>query len=175
MVIGAWTSPQAIITAMRDPKLKLENVNGPFGMFPQRQDSSSRKHCDVCTLIGPLVLANLGVRCVQVEFNNSNNTRIVCEVCQLFGRPCCSWTDSPAIAGPEKFTPAYISGSVSGTEELTKITADDVAHNKILRAALIAQPEWVDTGADQSFHNQLVRIDANLTGVEELGHGEEEF
>jgi hypothetical protein len=139
---GARRTVDNIIADMRAPHLHLNNVDGPFGdlSVPGQLINNKRKLCDFCSLVA----TKPGGDCVPL----GSHPRC-CPSCWLFGRPCCSWTYNSAIRHPATFTDTTLMGGKRRSKNV--VSPEDIALNRKLVAALVAQPMWTNTGQEPSF------------------------
>ncbi|KAI4692871.1 uncharacterized protein J4E88_001241 [Alternaria novae-zelandiae] len=147
-----------ILRELKSSHLQLQNVGGEFGKFSTRSFGGPRKQCDVCTMLPDVAFDNGVFKRGCKRVGNSN----VCQVCEMLGRPCCTWTGTGGIRGPGKFTTKEITGAAKDAHGLS---AEDVAHWKIVHPALINQFYSISGTANQHFSNKLAELD--LSGPRE--------
>ena len=152
-----------IATQMRS--LGLQNVNFPR---PPNSAMKRRTKCDTCTLLGGYAKTKLGIDgCIQIS-----NTRHVCQLCLLFGRPCCSYTlDKLGFKEPNFFTDANMQGTGTGAVSRQQLSSDEVDLNNKWLSVLIMQP--LKPHLVQSFHDQPIDISNNSEIEDDLSNYEE--
>ncbi|KAH8726255.1 hypothetical protein GQ44DRAFT_706017 [Phaeosphaeriaceae sp. PMI808] len=133
MLSGNLNSSDTMIAAMSATKFHLTNINRPYDDLPE---SKARKICDLCALMPIQVLKRFGsTGCNKTVYPN----RASCEICNIFGRYCCSWTSEKFIGKLHERSPAVLSGTQAQSVQLNN---DILAKHKVVTAAMICQPRW---------------------------------
>ncbi|KAL1794664.1 hypothetical protein ACET3X_006480 [Alternaria dauci] len=162
MADGRHIKPDEVMQQMMASGLR--NVNGQFKCL-----GTTRLNCDTCALMRTERQKHLADGCYQVELKGRKDL-LVCNVCLIFGRPCCSWTPGYGFKNPGYYTSNQIAGVGSNKAQ---VNADEVAANKRWMSLLVAQPRPVQEQTGEEFKQQLFDIATLKRDDDDLSDAEE--
>ncbi|KAF2125477.1 hypothetical protein P153DRAFT_113999 [Dothidotthia symphoricarpi CBS 119687] len=140
MISGARKHDDDIKAELRDPKHKLENVDGEFGAFTGKASfDRKREKCDLCVVVWRHNKPLRNGACLRI-----GNSR-VCENCRHLGRPCCSWT-----RGTKKMLP-----------DMSQFSPEEIVKANAICSALFLQLPTKIAGTLQNFDNKLRALDSS--------------
>ncbi|KAH8726219.1 hypothetical protein GQ44DRAFT_705947 [Phaeosphaeriaceae sp. PMI808] len=161
MISGDFQDPDAIMAAMGSGRLNLTGINSRYDDL-RKAGVKTRKTCDLCALMPIQTLKRFGaVGCKEAVYQD----RVCCEICEVFGRYCCSRTVEKYIGKLDGYTTAVLAGTQARPVHLNM---DIFKKHKAVAAAMVYQPRWdMESNQElQDFENNFLRIDS-ITSMED--------